>query len=295
MNSLTDASTQIIGNFYFVNSSDEICGLDEMEQEFDKEIIESMKRDLSKGISEIPKMLQSADKIHKNFVFKYEDKLYEVASLFKDRKNTDTDLELLNSYVLACVKGCLLIDDPVWTTYETNLAQEEGLILAMSSKKYIETYIKIFETFDLDHEVDHGWELLEIIKKYGFCHETIPLWVARVGHCCGQHGHEEWNDSELSNWIAKDKSHEELVSNYIACSFLVGPDKKDLERANGKELVLNMIESDLDFFTNPDHGLGEYAETLGNSGLEKAKNLFETLGEDAVSKYWLDLFKQEYM
>lgn len=78
-----------------------------------------------------------------------------------------------------------------WADEETPTGAAGATALALQSRDWIPAYLDYLRECDLDHEVLQADELDAIVQAHGWNDDTIALVVARLTHCCGQHGEEQ--------------------------------------------------------------------------------------------------------
>jgi len=200
------------------------------------------------------------------------------------RPIVEKNIASLRKYVEACIKASGDNDTEIWCDYETNLGQSEAAWLACQSIEDVPLFIRLLESCDLDHEVDHAGDICDVVNAHGWTNETMALWVARVGNCCGQHGHDEGWHSEpyLADWVIKDKKREQLLIQLIAGN-LIAINDWDINYP-----LLDLIASNKDWFSTPSYGLGQIAEAISDEALKLAIRIAKQHLEDNTEpQHWL--------
>ncbi|EZH74160.1 hypothetical protein ATO12_14925 [Aquimarina atlantica] len=197
----------------------------------------------------------------------------------------DKHISSLRNFVEACIKASYDIDEAIWCDNESNLGQSEASWLACRSIESVPLFIRFLETCDLDHETDHAGDIADVFWAHGWTNATMALWVARVGNCCGQYGHNEgwYSEPYLADWIRKDKNREQLLIQLIAGN-LIAINSWDLNYP-----IIELIASNEDWFATPDHGLGEIAVRVTNEAIKLAKSIAKHHLENGTqpNKHWL--------
>ena len=168
----------------------------------------------------------------------------------------------------------------LWSDAENHLGGAIAARLAERSRQYICQFIHFLESNDLDHEVSQTWHIERVLSAHGWCSETLALWVARLGTCAGQHGHEtQWDRAispSLQHYIKANPEQRILLVQLLGSNMVAQATdylSKDADRARSD------VEDNLKFFWNDldQQGLAELAPAI----LKEAKNHAEVL----ISKY----------
>ena len=126
-------------------------------------------------------------------------------------------------------------DGALWSDSENHLAGDIAARLAERSTDHILRFVRFLESNDLDHEVSQAWHIERVIQAHGWRPETMALWVARMGTCAGQHGHEtDWAehcDQPLSEFVASKPEHRTLLVELMGGNMVAdqGPLNRDVE------------------------------------------------------------------
>lgn len=187
--------------------------------------------------------------------------------------------------------------ETIWATDESNLAQYAAHYLGHSSVEDVTRFVRYMESCDLDHEVDHGWQMMNVVKSHGWTPETVALWVARNGTCCGQHGHEtEWQTpvgDTLQQWIGQDGTRRELLLGLLVRNMLALSDWEDTER--GAAFMHEVIDDDIiDIFFKPtvlaEAGLGDSAtEIVAEAATQVKAEISRHVEQSTQPRHWLDV------
>ena len=99
---------------------------------------------------------------------------------------------------------------------ETPTGAAGATALALQSRDRIPAYLDYLRECDLDHEVLQADELDAIVQAHGWNDDTITLVVARLTHCCGQHGEEQvgaWlEEGGLDEYLEADSGRAGLLA-----------------------------------------------------------------------------------
>ncbi len=128
-------------------------------------------------------------------------------SFFEAAVKHDNLSSKIMEYTKVTAKG--KYDSRIWLDDETPAGT--GAIMALVTKniKWIPSYIDFLRSSDLDHEVNQSGDISSIIKKYGWCEETLTIVIARLLSCHGQHGKEDFEaylEDGLLTYITENKS-----------------------------------------------------------------------------------------
>lgn len=128
-------------------------------------------------------------------------------SFFEAAVKHDNLSSKIMEYTKVTAKG--KYDSRIWLDDETPAGT--GAIMALVTKniKWIPSYIDFLRSSDLDHEVNQSGDIFSIIKKYGWCEETLTIVIARLLSCHGQHGEEDFEaflEDGLLNFIKENES-----------------------------------------------------------------------------------------
>ncbi|MDI7204116.1 tetratricopeptide repeat protein [Leptospira santarosai] len=178
----------------------------------------------------------------------------------------------------------------LWSCEEEHAGTHAIMALALFDKKYIKDYVNFLRSNDLDHEVYQNDDIEELIRKWGWCQETLSLAAARCFR--GQFG--------------TDQFHEMMdvgLREYLAL-----PDKKDFfllklcEEIKGemwyKELDVPTLVSHIsDIFEDLDLRYPAKKIQILAKEIASAKKNHQIRSEnvlDRVKQGWEHIQKQEY-
>jgi len=214
---------------------------------------------------------------------------------------SESNFEAIRRFVDAAIASApyTLYEEMAWATDESHLGQYAAGLLGVTNVKDVSRFIRYMEVCDLDHEVDHGSQFEQVVMAHGWTPETIAVWVARNGNCCGQHGHEAtWETPKgdsIEDWIGVDESRRNLVVRLIGAHILNMLSWDERSLTFGVQLMLDTIDTDtMDIFFNPEilstQGLGESAQALtldaANLAKKEAKRHFNA---GSTPSHWLDI------
>ena len=279
------AYKHVVGPVYFC-SFDEDIETDSVDS-YDKEWVIEVFNALDAACEQLPQFVQDNGDVV-DVRFKQGQQWFSIYDLLANEKVQLIAGEYkscLRHFVKACIKASKIIDYALWIDNESNLGQLEATWLACQSKQDVPLFIAFLECCDLDHEVDHGGDIADVFETYGWCNETMALWVARVGNCCGQWGHDGW-DSEpyLYEWVMQDKKREALLIKLVAGN-LIAISRWEWILENP---TIDRINENKDYFSTPEHGLGEIAERIADKAVELAQSTIkEHLKNKTTPKHWL--------
>jgi hypothetical protein len=164
----------------------------------------------------------------------------------------------------------------LWSDSENHLGGDIATRLAERSPEQIIRFIHFLESNDLNHEVSQSGEVMRVLKAHGWRPETLALWVARLGTCAGQHGHEmpweECVDAALAEYISGDPARRALLIRLMAGNMLAQLDYP----AESVEFNLQALAKDvLDVFWDDldRQGLGELAAGILTEAHVQAQKL----------------------
>ncbi|MEX6626238.1 hypothetical protein [Tenacibaculum salmonis] len=236
--------------------------------------------DIKTILSELTALIIDLKKKHKIYQFSFNINLIDENDtskvLFIDEKALFNEVRKYNTLSSATIKYLKITDNGeydsrIWEDCENPLGTEAILSLVSKDKKWMPEYINFLRTCDLDHEVNQGGDMEELIEQYGWNKETCSLAIARLITCCGQHGSEQFEDlleNGLSDYIQENKLLflEKLMEEF---KYALDSDSCYSPSLNGlKEDYLN------EFF--------EYIEALNNT---LDKNDFDKINI-YLSNYW---------
>ncbi|WBX74179.1 hypothetical protein PG913_02855 [Tenacibaculum pacificus] len=173
--------------------------------------------DIETILSELTALIIDLKKKHKIYQFSFNINLIDENDtskvLFIDEKALFNEVRKYNTLSSATIKYLKVTDDGeydsrIWEDCENPLGTEAILSLVSKDKKWMPEYINFLRTCDLDHEVNQGGDMEELIEQYGWNKETCSLAIARLITCCGQHGSEQFEDlleNGLSDYIQENK------------------------------------------------------------------------------------------
>lgn len=128
-------------------------------------------------------------------------------ALFYEARKYDTLSAVIITYLKATDHG--KYNSRIWEDCETPLGNDAILALVTKDKKWMPQYISFLRTCDLDHEVNQGHDMEQLIEQYNWCEETCAMAIARLLTCHGQHGSEQFEEfleAEFSNYITENKT-----------------------------------------------------------------------------------------
>ncbi|MBE7689592.1 hypothetical protein [Tenacibaculum piscium] len=176
--------------------------------------------DIATILSELTALIIDLKKKHKIYQFNYtiglideNNKIDAPKLLFTDEKTLFNEVSKYSALTSATIKYLEATDhgeydSRIWEDCENPLGNEAILSLVTKDKKWMPEYIDFLRTCDLDHEVNQGGDIEELIEQYGWCKETATLAIARLITCCGQHGSDQFEDlleAGLSDYIQENK------------------------------------------------------------------------------------------
>lgn len=239
--------------------------------------------DIAIILSELTALIISLKKKHKIYQFNYSIGLIDENNnidtqkiLFTDEKTLFNEVSKYSALTSATITYLQATDhgeydSRIWEDCENPLGTRAILSLVTKDKKWMPEYIYFLRTCDLDHEVNQGGDIEELIEKYRWNEETCTLAIARLITCCGQHGSEQFEDfleDGFSDYIQENKPLflEKLIEEF----------KYALDSDSCYSPSLNASKEDYlnEFF--------EYIEAL-NSIFDK--NDFDKINT-YLSKYW---------
>jgi len=181
----------------------------------------------------------------------------------------------------------------LWSDSENHLAGDIATRLAERSIDRVLPFVRFLESNDLDHEVSQGWHIERVIQAHGWTPETMALWVARLGTCAGQHGHEtEWEEcceQSIADFVGSNPEHRALLVQLISGNMVA--DQRALEHDVKHHLAV--LENDtLDIFWDDleEQGLGDLAGPVVEEAYQKARALIlQYAGSKNAPPHWLSV------
>jgi hypothetical protein len=122
----------------------------------------------------------------------------------------------------------------VWINDENGMAMCAAGILACANKNYMDTFITLLASMDLDHEVSSTEWVDGVVDRWGYCPETYYLIAARATLVQGQYGLEGLED-ELKDHFSQRPSE---IKKYLKSTIKMA---KDFFIGEGKKLSLSCI------------------------------------------------------
>lgn len=198
--------------------------------------------------------------------------------------------ERLADFVRRVTEASRTLGKALWSNSECHLGGAVAARLAMRSRTYVPLFIEFLETNDLDHEVEQAEQIERVIAAHGWCPETVALWVARLGTCAGQHGHEgEWDEvtaQPLAEYIAEQPARRDLLVQLIAGNMLglLNYWRDGLDRLRNEfEANAEVFWDDLD-----DQGLGDLGEGIVADATVLARSRLESsVAAGGKPEHWL--------
>lgn len=92
----------------------------------------------------------------------------------------------------------------LWMNEEIQMGLSPAFALAFHNKNYIKNFIRVLQTFDLNHEVYETFFIELLLDKWKICDETLQLLAARSCSISGQWGIENYDIASL-NTTQKNK------------------------------------------------------------------------------------------
>ncbi len=181
----------------------------------------------------------------------------------------------------------------LWSDSENHLGGDIATRLAERSLHRVLSFVRFLESNDLDHEVSQGWHISRVIQAHGWTPETMALWVARLGTCAGQHGHEtEWEKccvQTIGDFVASKDEHRELLVQLISGNMVA--DQRELK--HDVEHHLAVLQNDtLDIFWDDldEQGLGDLAGPIVEEAYQKARAVIhQYAGNQDAPPHWLSV------
>ena len=192
--------------------------------------------------------------------------------------------------------------NPLWSDDEHHLGDAVAAHVAERSRAEIPAFVRFLESNDLDHEVEQHRHIERVVRAHGWCPQTMALWVARLGTCAGQHGHEtpwdEYVPESLGDYVGADGARRELLVSLLAGNMAAlvwsslhrGAERVEAARAAAK------LDDDTTVFWDDlaDQGLGDRASDIVADALTRAQQLVRRYAADGPGSgdeppHWLRL------
>ncbi|MGB5988305.1 MAG: hypothetical protein WBG43_00980 [Marinifilaceae bacterium] len=180
----------------------------------------------------------------------------------------------------------------IWESEEYGLAENAIYKCALTDKKFVDYYSRMLLVWDMGHEVNQYDEVVDIIKKYGWCTEVEDLIINRV-NCCGQHDSEFMN--EYVDFILENNPDLENSNFFIKLVDFIYKDfdthakwERDAEYHLSKEFLAPAIKRMRAIF-NPvkDIEISDVVVTVHEAGFQYIKLSRKKEGEDNVYEtFW---------
>lgn len=184
-------------------------------------------------------------------------------------------------------------DRPLWGDSENHLAGDIAVRLAERSIDEVLRFVRFLESNDLDHEVSQAWHIARIIQAHGWRPQTLALWVARLGTCAGQHGHEtEWDqysEQSIQDFVASNPDHRTLLVQLMSGNMVA--DQRELRHEVEHHLAV-LVDDTIDIFWDDleEQGLGDLAESILKETQERAQKLIRKYtGSGQAPPHWLSV------
>ncbi len=97
--------------------------------------------------------------------------------------------------------------EKIWFDDEMPMGLNAAFALAGKDKKYIDDFIDLLRTCDMDHEVYQCFFIDLLLDKWKICDETLNLLAARSGSIVGQFGLEDIEKYEIDDLTDEQKSY----------------------------------------------------------------------------------------
>jgi|GEM_PF-2323833 len=190
-------------------------------------------------------------------------------------------------------------ESPLWSNDEHHLGDVLAARLAERSRAEVPTFVRFLESNDLDHEVEQHHHIERVVRAHGWCPQTLALWVARLGTCAGQHGHEtpwsEYVPSSIADYVNGGAPRRELLVSLLAgnMAWLVHRFRR-LEL--GVDEAVRELSKNRGVFWDDlgEHGLGDLASDIVADAHTRAEQLVRQHASDGSKAgeplpYWLQL------
>lgn len=290
---MSSVPTHISGPVYLSHDRDHQCSFDSKSETLSAEWFASLFDGLDVLSEELAARIAATSEYRTDIRLAVGDRFISDA-FFYDRAFAipESGRDAIRRFVDA-VTAVALEHDTIWATDESNLGQPESLYLALTNTEDVPRYIRYLESCDLDHEVDHGFEICSVVREHGWTPETVALWVARCGTCAGQHGHEsEWeapSGETIEDWAKGSTANRDLLVRLLAANLLHMLNWQEPELVFMQEAL---EEDGVDIFFNPEKleplGLGSSSEAVVGEALAAAKaTVAVCVEEKRVPKHWL--------
>lgn len=269
----------------------EFCVFDDPSVSLSGIFLKDLVDDLNSSIKQFPYLIKESKFSFFEIKIKDGKQWYALPDLIDNMVTLSAEsnaFALIRYFVDRCIESSKLRDDAIWNTHQSNLGQYEATWLAKRNVEDIRLFISFLECCDLGHETSHMSDISDILQKHGWIKETIALWVARIGNCCGQWGHDGWDEEPLvKNWLLEKEDRKKYIETLIACNSISLLRKRDF--SNGDLFLFRILERNIDQYNKPNLGLGELVDEVCFNSLLLVRNLVKDRRDRILDIYWQDL------